>query len=321
MRRGGRLAFAILMMAGGWCVGPTGVSRAESAAEDLALSAFSSPDLQLLPYRFAPAIDDRSPWRSSPMNSGAPVGLSARALREPTIHWDRAFAWAGSNAAGMVIAYRQSQAVWGESRGKFHFKDDLRGDGMALNDEVSHLFAAYRLTGALNAGYQWIGMEPESARRASALEAWLWTFAVEFPIDAYNPDQGFGVSDLVANTIGVIAAQQRAGQADPLWDVKLSVKPSFFNGRSRVIAHTNQQYDDYIYWLTVRPVRSRWIPFAVGVGYSTTHGEYPKLTKEIHIGLGTSLDRVAALIDPSLARYLQPLNFYFFNLGGKVAWR
>lgn len=321
MRRGGRLASAVLFMAGVWCIYPAGVCRAESIAEELAFSTASSPDLRLLPYRSATAVDDGSPWRSSPVGLGTPAGMASRAVNGSTIHWERAFAWAGSNAAAMVIAYRQSQAVWGESRGKFHFKDDLRGDGMAFNDEVSHLFAAYRLTGALNAGYRWIGMEPESARRASALEAWLWTFAVEFPIDAYNPDQGFGVSDLVANTIGVLAAHQRAGQADPLWDVKLSVKPSFFNGRSRVIAHTNQQYDDYIYWLTVRPVRSRWIPLTVGVGYSTTHGEYPKLTKEIHIGLGTSLDRVAALIDPSLARYLQPLNFYFFNLGGKIAWR
>jgi hypothetical protein len=221
----------------------------------------------------------------------------------------------------MVMAYRQSQAVWGESRGRFHFKNDLRGDGMALNDEVSHLFVSHRLTRALNTGYRWVGMKEGPARRAAAYEAWLWTLAVEFPIDAFNPDQGFGVSDLVANALGVLSAHRHSGEDDPRWDIQVSVKPSFFNGRSRVIAHTNQQYDDYIYWVTARPIRSRWIPLSVGLGYSTTHGVYPGLSKEIHLGVGLSVDRLGGAISPSLGRFLRPLNFYFLNIGGKIVWR
>lgn len=229
--------------------------------------------------------------------------------------------WTIAMGGAGYLAYEQSQASWGTSNGRFHFKDDLR-DGLALSDETSHLFAAYELTRALHTGYRWTGLSPAAARRLAALHAWVWTFLVEYPIDAYNPTQGFGASDLVFNTAGVLAAYQRTrGDGPHWWDIKISVKPSFFEGDSRFIAHSNEQYDDYVYWFTVRPFSRRTIPLWLGAGYSTTHRAHPAIDKELQLAIGTTLPDLAGAISPAAARTLRPLDFFFFNIGGKIVWR
>lgn len=259
--------------------------------------------------------------RLSPRRSPSPViGTAERPAQNP-IQLDRALLWGTTNIAAMVAAYRQSQSAWGESTGKFHFKHDWKGDGMAMSDEVSHLFAAYRLHQVLNAGHRWTGMNESAARRLATLESWLWTSAVEYPIDAYNPDQGFGVSDLLFNTAGVIAAHVRSTQDAPRWDVKISVKPSFFNGQSRIIAHSNKQYDDYIYWATYRPSDNRFVPIHFGLGYSTHHEPNSRIAKQLHLGIGTTLDDLGGMIHESIGRYLRPLNVFYFNINGKIVWR
>jgi len=192
---------------------------------------------------------------------------------------------------------------------------------MAMSDEASHLFAAYQLSRACRAGYAWTGMDADRARRFAAFEAWLWMFAVEYPIDAYNPGQGFGVSDLLFNTVGVMAAYHHARPGDqPIWDVKISVKRSFLAGQSRLIAYTNKQYDDYVYWLTIRPLRRVWMPL-FGVGYSTAHDKRPGVIKEMHVGVGFSAAEVGELLGSTAARYLRPFSFFFFNLNTKITWR
>lgn len=234
---------------------------------------------------------------------------------------NRMAVWVGLTASASYLAYEQSQVSWGVSNGRFRFKDDLH-DGLALSDETSHLFAAYHLTRALTTGYGWTGLSSTSARRMAALHAWVWTFLVEYPIDAYNPTQGFGVSDLAFNTAGVLAAyQQTRPGSRPWWDIKISVKESFFRGESRFIAHSNEQYDDYIYWVTVRPVRHRYIPIWLGAGYSTTHGVWPQIDKELHLGIGTTVEDLAGVVSPSAGRFLRPLNFLFLNLGTKIVWK
>jgi hypothetical protein len=233
----------------------------------------------------------------------------------------RSAIWGGISLTSGVTAFKQSQSAWGESRGKFHFKNDFLGDGMALSDETSHLFAAYRLTQVVDAGYRWIGMNRQTARRLAAVEAWLWMFAVEYPIDAYNPGQGFGVSDMLFNTAGVLAAYHRSGQTNPRWDVKISVKRQFLEGDSRVIAYTDKQYDDYIYWVTVRPIRHRYVPLLLGAGYSTTHGANEQITKELNLGIGTSLEEIGGLFGKRTASYLHPLNFFFINFRTTLGWR
>lgn len=244
-----------------------------------------------------------------------------RTVEFPALSKNRMVVWGGLTATASYLAYEQSQASWGLSNGQFHFKDDLH-DGLAMSDETSHLFAAYHLTRALRTGYSWTGLSPTASRRMAAAHAWLWTFLVEYPIDAFNPTQGFGASDLVFNTAGVLAAYQQTGPGPrPWWDIKISVKESFFRGESRFIAHSNEQYDDYIYWLTVRPTRKRFIPLWIGAGYSTTHGEWPQMDKELHLAIGTTVEDLAAMIDEDAGRYLRPLNFFFLNFGTKVVWK
>ncbi|MBI3872062.1 MAG: DUF2279 domain-containing protein [candidate division Zixibacteria bacterium] len=240
----------------------------------------------------------------------------------PGIHRERAYLWASFSAGCMIEAYRQSQASWGSSTGHFHFKSDWTGDGLALSDETSHLFAAYQLSRIINGGYQWVGLNPDRARRAAFVEAWLLTFLVEFPIDAYNPGQGLGLSDLMFNTVGSLAAYHHAKpNSRPIWDLKVSVKRSFFDGQGRVIAYTNRQYDDYVYWLTLRPLRNRHIPILLGAGYSTAHSDSPGITKELHLGVGLSAEELGAIFGERTARHLRPLNFFFLNWGTKISWR
>lgn len=274
-----------------------------------------------LPGQFAAlkTLELRRPARPAQMAAASlPVALPEMDIQFPASR-NRLAIWGGINAAAGYFAYEQSQASWGVSNGRFHFKDDLR-DGLALSDETSHLFAAYHLTRALKAGYAWTGLSPTGARRVAAAHAWLWTFLVEYPIDAYNPTQGFGASDLVANTVGVLAAYYHTRPGPRWWDIKISVKRSFFDGESRFIAHSNEQYDDYVYWLTVRPLRRRYVPIWVGAGYSTTHGEWPQIDKELHLAVGTTVGDLAAVVDQNLARHLRPLDFFFVNFGAKVVW-
>ncbi len=229
--------------------------------------------------------------------------------------------WGGFTATAGYLAYQQSQASWGVSNGQFHFKNELY-DGLALSDETSHLFAAYELTRALRTGYAWTGLSPTAARRLAAAHAWLWTFFVEYPIDAYNPTQGFGTSDLAFNTLGVLAAYHHTRPGlRPWWDIKISVKESFFDGENRFIAHSNEQYDDYVYWLTVRPTRQRYLPVWIGAGYSTTHGQWPQIDKELHLAVGTTVEDLAAIINEDAALFLRPLNFFFLNVGTKIVWK
>ncbi len=285
-------------------------SDLSATGHNLALRIDTSADQQL-------QFDQMLAMRYKP----APViGAGGHSTHNP-IQLDRALLWGTTNIAAMVAAYKQSQSSWGESTGKFHFKSDWKGDGMAMSDEVSHLFAAYRLHQVLNAGHRWTGMSPNTARRLATLESWFWTFAVEYPIDAYNPGQGFGVSDLLFNTAGVIAAHVRSAQEAPRWDVKISVKQSFFNGQSRIIAHSNKQYDDYIYWATYRPIDHRYFPLHLGIGYSTHHEPNNRIAKQIHLGIGTTFDDLGGMIHESIGHTLRPLNFLYFNISGKVVWR
>lgn len=261
-----------------------------------------------------PAVN-QSPIKPAAILNGIPTFEAAQLNKNRLIIWGTVTAGAG------YLAYEQSQASWGVSNGQFHFKDDLH-DGLALSDETSHLFAAYHLTRALNTGYAWTGMSATASRRLAAAHAWVWTFLVEYPIDAFNPTQGFGTSDVVFNTVGVLAAYQNTRPGPrPWWDVKISVKKSFFAGEDRFIAHSNEQYDDYIYWLTARPVRHRYVPFWIGAGYSTTHGEWPQLDKELHLAVGTTVEDLATLINEDAGKFLRPLNFFFLNIGTKVVWK
>ena len=256
-------------------------------------------------------------------------GLASVAPPEPArwlpqrggVRTNRILLWGGLSAAGMLQAYRQSQASWGSSNGTFHVKSDFKGDGLAMTDEASHLLIAFRLSRLIESGYRWSGAAAGRARLWGAAEAWLLTFLVEYPIDAYNPQQGFGVSDLIFNTAGVMAAYAHSASIQPRWDIKVSAKRQFFNGTGRIVAYDTKQYDDFVYWVTYRPIRARYAPLLFGAGYSTRHSTPHAPIKEFHLGVGTSLEEIGAMIGPRTERFLRPLNFCFFNLAAKISWR
>ena len=275
------------------------------------------------PVRLATEMSDVSfsPEGLRELTGPAKMGPEFGPRRLGGLRPNRLLLWGGFSAAAVVEAFRQSQAAWGASNGRFHFKADFKGDGLAMTDEASHMLVAYRLSGLIESGYRWSGIEPSRARRLAFAETWLLTFLVEYPIDAYNPQQGFGVSDLLFNTLGTIAAYGHSIARNPRWDLKVSVKPSFFNGTGRVIAYNNKQYDDFIYWLTYRPLRTRTIPLLIGAGYSTSHHGGSDPTKELRLGIGSTLSEIGGLIGPQTQRLLRPLDFFFFNLAAKFSWR
>ncbi len=261
-----------------------------------------------------------APGVGTPRKSG-PFLVAGGSKLGPLPGRGRFLLWTGFSAAACVEAFRQSQASWGASKGKFHLKADFKEDGLAMTDEVSHLFVAYRLSRVIEGGYRWSGMEAHQARLWGSAEAWLLTFLVEYPIDAYNPQQGFGVSDLIFNTIGTAAAYAHSAMANPRWDIKVSVKPRFFNGDGRIVAYNNRQYDDFVYWITYRPIQNRYVPLLLGAGYSTAHVTAHGPVKELRLGVGTTLEELGALIGPRTERFLRPLNFFFFNLAATISWR
>ena len=123
--------------------------------------------------------------------------------------------WGGLSITEGLIAYDYTTDIWGEPNGKLHFKKDLRGDHMALSDEASHLFIGYKMAQAMQLGFRWSGLSPAVAARAGAAQAALYLTFVEFPMDAYNPKQGFGITDFVANLAGIGLAWYRAGRENP----------------------------------------------------------------------------------------------------------
>jgi hypothetical protein len=216
------------------------------------------------------------------------------------------------NLAMIGPSYNHMVKSWGKPDGKFHLKDDWSGDNLALNDEVSHLLVSYKLTQALHSGYRTLGFSEKTARILGLTEAAFIVTAVEYPIDAYNPSQGFGISDLIFDYAGILMAYFKISEsrlAD--WDLKTSVK-SFRNANHQVIGDMAEDYDNYIYWLTFRKT-----PAVFGLGYSTSHPEIGKVNKEFYLALGTTLPDILRPVSNKLANALKWAEVYYFN----VSWR
>ncbi len=247
-----------------------------------------------------------------------------RPTRGPSL--TRLALWEGLALTQGYVAYRKATELWGDARGKFHFKDELQGDYLAFSDEVSHLLIAYKLTQLAHTGYRWSGLSADAAARTGAIHAALYMAFVEFPMDAYNPEQGFGLTDLVADFLGVGLAWFRAGQTNPRWDFKVSVKPQFFSGKDRVLAQNMSEYDDYIYWLTWRISDNRYNPIVLGLGYSTHHppgafaGDVP-IDRQFYFHLGTSPAEIGRFLGKPFDKLLKPAEVYFLGVGPKTEWR
>jgi hypothetical protein len=217
-----------------------------------------------------------------------------------------------AHGVGAVAGYNHLTKLWGVPDGRFHIKDEF-GDHLAFNDEVSHVFVSYKLAQGFCSVYRGIGFSDGKARLLGLLEAVLVMTAVEFPVDAYNPSQGLGVTDLAANYAGVGLAWWRS--ADPKlrnFDLKASVK-SVSSRSASVLGSEAVDYDNYVYWLTYR----HKVP-VIGLGYSTGRDSPAEVEPQLFLGIGTTIPDLLAPICSKLAARLRPLELYFFNLKVRV---
>lgn len=221
-------------------------------------------------------------------------------------------------ATGIGIAISRMGDWWGHGYGPAHIKHNDWDDGLAQTDEISHLMIAYKLYQAGSGLSRWSGFSDKASwwiGGAISFGVMLW---VEYPVDTHNPIQGFGYTDMAANVIGIAFGVTRDIRYDKLsfLDIKVSVK-DFNQINDEVIAQTNAQNDAYIYWLTAQP--SRDFPVHVSLGYSANHENEERLPeREIYLGFGTSLNEIAAMIDPKLRRKLDALSFYEVNFNFRI---
>jgi len=211
-----------------------------------------------------------------------------------------------ANAAILGSAYAYSTHLWGAPNGKFHFKNDLH-DNLAMTDEISHMFAGYKFA----EGFRWLfritRMQPDKLEKYSLLEAGLVTTLVEYPLDAYNPDQGFGVSDLLFDWAGVGFAWLRWHGLQQ-FDLKFSLKKSPFDFQNKLLASSNSEFDNYIWWANWKP-KYVWL----GLGYGTNHNS-GDVKSEYYLGAGTTLYDLLGLLNRGLADKVKALDSYFINL-------
>lgn len=211
-----------------------------------------------------------------------------------------------ANVAILGSAYAYSTHLWGAPTGKFHFKNDLH-DNLALTDEISHTFAGYKFA----EGFRWLfritRMQPDKIEKYSLLEAGLITTLVEYPLDAYNPEQGFGVSDLIFDWAGVGLAWLR-WHGMQQFDLKFSLKKSPLAFKNKLLASSNSEFDNFIWWANWKP-KYVWL----GLGYGTNHNS-GHVKSEYYLGAGTTLYDLLDLVDRRVADKLKALDSYFINL-------
>jgi len=222
--------------------------------------------------------------------------------------------WFGlGNVAFGVAGYFWSQQAWGSSSGKFHWKNDWTGDILAQNDEMSHTVTSYNFSRYFQTAYQWLGLSPNRSMTFGTLHSALLASFIEYPIDAYNPLQGLGVSDLMANYIGCgLALGHYHLPALRNFALKLSFKQAPWIATSYGVAGTAGEFDNDIYWLTFRPVYKKIDFVQLGLGYSTNHFKV-KVEREYYIGIGTTLPDIVKIFSPKAAKWLLPLDMFYLE--------
>ena len=246
-------------------------------------------------------------WFGSVLNPD-PLHSNAVSAQNGANNWSHIMS-VSANLAMMPLAYNHMVSAWGVPDGRFHFKDDWSGDNLALNDEVSHMVVSYKLTQLFHAGYRAIGYSERAARLLGVIEAALIVTAVEYPIDAYNPTQGFGISDLLFDYAGIGLGYLKITEsrfAD--WDLKVSVK-SFKHANRQVIGDIAEDYDNYIYWLTYKKE-----PVVFGLGYGTSHPDIGRIDKQFYVSVGTTIPDLLSHISDKLSKLFRWSEFYYFNL-------
>jgi len=210
------------------------------------------------------------------------------------------------NATFGSAAYIYMANTWGAPTGRFHIKREF-SDHLACTDEVSHFFAGYKLTQGFSWLFKSFGMDASVAPKYSALQAATILTMVEFPLDAYNPTQGFGLSDLACDYGGIAWALIKEKYPNN-FDMKFSVKQSPWRFKNKFLASTDQEFDNFIWWATYKP-KYAWI----GFGYSANHYNIA-VQPEAYLGVGTTIYDLLQFVSPKLAGDVKFLDSYFINL-------
>ena len=240
-------------------------------------------------------------------------------LTQNRVSFNRATVSGIGNAAAIFFGFKHTTILWGKSNGRFHIKDDWTGDHLAQTDEISHFMWGYKMTQFFFSTYHWTGLSPHTGELLSMVESALILTAVEYPVDAYNPKQGLGVSDLIFDYMGVGLAYAKKHNT---WlgnlDFKISWKRNIFIANHSAFAQTYADYDNTIYWLTCRA--SLIFPRKIvcwGLGYSTTHvGIEPK--RQFYLGVGLSMSDFAGLFGKKLKKPAGFLDLFYPNLRLKL---
>lgn len=204
-------------------------------------------------------------------------------------------------------AYFYFENTWGAPDGHFHIKNELH-DNVAFTDEISHFYAGYKLTD----GFRWLfgtlRMPEEKRLRYAALQAAIILTLVEVPMDAFNPDQGFGVSDIIMDYGGIGTALLKHKYPNH-FDMKFSVKQPPWKFDNKFLASKQEEFANFIWWATYTPKIA-----SIGLGYGIEYDGEGSAQSEYFLGVGTTLYDVLHLVKPRFAEKVKALDSYFINL-------
>jgi hypothetical protein len=138
---------------------------------------------------------------------------------------------------------------------------------------------------------------------------------VEYPIDAHNPEQGLGVSDLAFDYagIGLACVKRRLGALDD-FDFKISWKRNLFFSNQPMFAQTYDEFDNFIYWLTYRT--RLFLPekiVCLGLGCSAAR-RAGVARRQVFAGVGLSLPDLAGLFGENIKARAGFLGVFYPNL-------
>ncbi len=251
---------------------------------------------------------------SYPLATGAQAPFTHRP-QPRRVNYKRASILCTANAGAIFFGFKGAIASWGKSKGAFHFKNDWNGDKLKQTDELSHFLWGYKMTQFLFSAYRWSGFSTEASHAISVFQTALVLTMVEYPIDAYNPQQGLGISDLVFDYagIGLACTKRRFGWLED-FDFKLSWKRDIFLANQPMFAQTFEEFDNFIYWFTYRT--KLFLPqkiVCLGLGYSATRrGGVPR--RQFFAGIGLSLPDLVSLFGKKLERHAKFLELFYPNL-------
>ncbi len=239
-------------------------------------------------------------------------------VEKQIVPW-RVGAYCGLATGIFGFAYSRMDDWWGDAHVPFHIKhDDWSGDNLAQTDEVSHCLVSYKIAQVATDLAKWSGFRDGTSRIiGGCLAGGIITF-VEYPVDAHNPYQGFGYTDMIANAIGIGLALSRDRWPEYLERVDLRISIKSTDGISNeIIAKNMAQNDNYTYWLVVNPVED--FPVHAALGYSANHDSPDHIVdREIYLGFGTSIAELAGLIDKDWKRKLDLFNVYELSFSFRV---